>query len=205
MPRPKIKTSALLWLLLIGGVLEALYAYDLGIDMIQQAENSLQKIQAEHFAFNAAVQGLPWLIPVQVGILLAWLSAIASAIEYLKIKKENETEAEKRKTLIASRFQSVIIASPALVVLGLLVAIYTAYSKSTQATFLGTARLTDFGFSILLALLFGVALAALGAIQIRALFKWPQASGVIVASVLTIPLGMLSVFVIDYCISSLVW
>jgi len=205
MPRPKIKTSALLWLLLIGGVLEALYAYDLGIDMIQQAENSLQKFRAEHFAFNAAVRGLPWLIPVQVGILLAWLSAIAGAIEYLKIKKENETEAEKKKFLLLSRFRSLIIVSPVLAALGLLVSLYAAYSESAQANFASTASLTGFGFSLLRALLFGVALAVLGTVQVRAFFKWPQVSGVLVASVLTIPLGMISVVIIDYCISRLVW
>lgn len=202
----KINKFSFLWLLLLGSIFVVFDAYSMGIDLIKQAENSLAKFQAQSFAFHATALSLTReLISVKVGIILAYLSPIIGIFEYFRIKKETATDIEKRKVLISSRFKSLIIVTPILVVLGLIVSILAAYFESTAQTLSGYLEFGDFAVAIIKSLIFGAALAITGILQIKFFFKWSKVTPIIIVCLLIVHLNFITVLVLDYFLSSLMF
>jgi hypothetical protein len=207
LPDIDLKRFHLFWLLIIGGILELFDAYTTGREVLRLGEQTLAKFQAEGFALGAAVMGLTReFMPVQVGVMLAWLSPVIGTFEYLKIKKADVSEAEKRKLLLLSRIKSLILATPVLIVLGLSVSIGFAYWASSGQQYLSALHpIEDFSVSIGKGLIFGGGLGLLGLIQIRAFFKWPKIAPVILVSILVVILNLAAIIFLDYGVIKLLY
>lgn len=199
LPDINSKRFHLFWLLIIGGILESFDACTTGIEVLKQAEENLAIFQAEHLTLEAVVMSLREIVPVKVGVMLASLSPIVGIFDWLKIKKADAPDMEKRSILTSSRIKSLILSTPVLVMLGLLISIGSAYWASSGQQDLSSVRpLHDFSVSIARGLIFGVGLAMLGMVQIQAFFKWPKIVPIILVSILVMILNLAAIILLDY-------
>ena len=153
------------WLLIIGGILEVYYSLSTSITFVKQIEHGFAEYQAQALTLQAAVVGLTReLIPAKTGFMLAFLSPIIGLFEYRKIQHSRVPDIEKGRVLITSRFKSLTIISPVLVILGLFISIPTAYVLSNFQSSSDILSTKDVATSILKGCFFGIAIATLGII-----------------------------------------
>jgi hypothetical protein len=192
-----------LWLLLLGSIFVVIDSYNLGADLVKQADTTLRKFGAQSLTFEAAVLGLSReLIPVKVCIMLASLSPLIGAFEYIKVKKNNSSEYDKWRFLIKSRIKSVCIVAPFLVLLGLAVSLLSAYIETTSHA-LSSTGYGDFAMLMVKGIVFGISIALWGIIQIRLMFKWSRILPMILIYIVVTTASSAMILFLDFGITSI--
>lgn len=200
-----INKLSFLWLVIIGCTYVMFDAYGVSVDIMNKALSGFKDYGDGSFALQAAGLSLREMIPVKVAIMLAYLSPVIGIFELMKMKKMQITDIEKRKILISSRFKNLIVGSPFLVIMGLIVGTFAAYLESNGQWISGYITFWDFISSLLKSVIFGIILAAIGAIQIILFFKWPKIIPVIILCLLVVYINYISVLVVDYFSSVLIF
>lgn len=196
----------LLGLLVIGGILTMVSSYRMGVESAEQTVQELSKFGAEEFIFvGVGTTLIRELCPITVGLTVAFLTPILSIAAYLTIKQMNLGDSEKEKILVSSKFISLLIATPLLVIIGSFVGIIAAKQSSDSSLqhlfdFLG---MKDIIYSILKSVVLGAGVGAVGIFQVKQFFKKVNIIFLILTFVVTIIAGALTVLLLDYSIAHL--
>ena len=203
LPVTKINKIPFIWLLLLGSIYVVFDAYSLGINVVQQSKSTLAEFDAQQHAFETAALGLSReIIPIQVCLMLAYLSPLIGIFEYFKVKKIDVTDHDKWRFLIKSRFKSLIIITPILVLLGLAISLLSAYFATTSHI-LSSTGYDDFAISMIKGMILGASIVPWGFIQIRLFFKWSKIAPIVLVYILITLLSSAMIIFLDHGISSI--